>query len=279
MLLMQLASPFCLFLVILVQEAAGGSPLFGKATPSSLQQLRKRFKSEDPKALSYLVGPDVELKGWLSEASGDVDKAYAKARAKASWRKSVGRVTMSDCARGFNSDGFSLCLGGLRDMRGRPIVYSHGLPRGSEKQIRSMTVYMQERVLEACAARRGGVSVLTVIDCTKPSFRSPDRALRNGGIDVVAKYYPWNNKGTTVFVGVPPAMKFIFKVAKPFFPKDMYDRFRFVEYPEGLTGEKYIAPNQLPRSLGGTSNWNLRYYVQRRCLLEGTLCKLPPNDL
>lgn len=276
---MQYALPLCIFFIRFLKGAASNPLQFRRGRSSGVQQLRDLFRSEDPKALSHLVGPDVELASWLEETRGDVSKAYQKAKAKAEWRKSVGRVTISDCARGFDSDGFSLTLGGLHDRRGRAIVYSHGLPRGSEQQIRSMTVYMQERVLEGCAGRQGGASCLTILDCTKPSFRLPDKALRRGGIDIVDKYYPWVNRGTAVFVGVPKPLQHIFKLARPFFPKDMYDRFRFVRTPADLVKEKYIASNQLPQSLGGSSDWNIRGYVSRRCILEGTLCKLPPPGL
>ena len=96
---------------------------------------------------------------------------------------------MADCARGFGTDGFAVCLDGLHDRRGRPIVYSHGLPRGTRQQIERQTVYLQERVLAGCTSgggeRGGGCAALIIVDCKKPSFRQPDAALRKGGIDVV----------------------------------------------------------------------------------------------
>ena len=125
----------------------------------------------------------------------------------------------------------------------------------------------------------GGCAALIIVDCKKPSFRQPDAALRKGGIDVVAAHYPWANRGTTVFVGVPRALRYIFKVTKPFFPRELYERFRFVEHPRELASEGYVARRQLPRSLGGSSGWSLRRYVPKRCLLEGAICKPAPHDL
>ena len=139
-------------------------------------------------------------------------------------------------------------------------------------------MYMQERVLDSCGVD-GSCAPLTVIDCSKPSFRSPDTALRKGGIDVVALHYPWSNKGTTVFVGVPRAIRGVFALSRPFFAKELYDRFRFVENTKQLVSNNYVSANMLPRSLGGSSRWSLRTFVPRRCLADGALCKPPPNDL
>ena len=222
-----LLSPLFLLLHLLLFATSSEAGLFrGSARPTPLQQLKTRVQSEDKKALTFLRG-DFELSCWLRVTGGDVDEACRRVLEKAEWRKGVGKVTMADCARGFGSDGYALQLGGLFDRRGCPLVYSHGLPRGSEAQIRSMTVYMQERVLDACAQNSGGgrrgrggggggggggyeggggrrpyCAPLTIIDCTQPSFRSPDGALRRGGIDVVSRYYPWSREGTTLFLGV-----------------------------------------------------------------------------
>ena len=72
-------------------------------------------------------------------------------------------------------------------------------------------------------------------------------------------------------------MTYVFKVARPFFPADLYDRFRFAESPGAIVAGGYVAPHQLPRALGGSSGWSLRTYVPRRCLAEGALCKAPPK--
>merc|ERR1712222_20620 len=54
---------------------------------------------------------------------------------------------------------------------------------------------------------------------------------------------------------------------------------RFVQTPQELISQKYVASNQLPHALGGSSDWNLRRYVKARCVLEGVLCKLPAEGL
>ena len=115
--------------------------------------LRARLRADDPAALRNLMG-DAELAGWLAEANGDVERAAAAARDKAAWRARLGRVSMADCARGFDSDGFAVCLEGLRDRSGRPIVYSVGLPRGNLKQMERQTVYLQVRGSDVGCARR-----------------------------------------------------------------------------------------------------------------------------
>ena len=266
----------------MLQAAALASLLLSAARASSTAELRSSIRARDPSALRHLAG-DVELSCWLREKNGDVERAAEAACAKAEWRRRVGRVSMADCARGFGTDGFAVCLDGLHDRRGRPIVYSHGLPRGTRQQIERQTVYLQERVLAGCTSgggeRGGGCAALIIVDCKKPSFRQPDAALRKGGIDVVAAHYPWANRGTTVFVGVPRPLRYIFKVTKPFFPRELYERFRFVEHPRELVSEGYVARRQLPRSLGGSSGWSLRRYVPKRCLLEGAICKPAPHDL
>lgn len=240
---------------------------------AQVTKLRHQIESEEV-GLSRLIR-DFELSCWLNICRGNVDEACRSCIEKARWRAKIGSVKMQQVAKAFESDGYSVCLEGLRDLRGAPIVYSFGLPRGKESYIRSQTMYMQERVLAEAGARStlGGICApLTVIDCRSPSFRSPEAALRRGGIDVVAKYYPWASEGRTVFVGLPKPLKGLISVARPFFPKKLYDRFEFVNDYEGLL--KYIAPDQIPESLGGTKKWALHNQVQSRCFLEGGFCQL-----
>ena len=249
---------------------------------ASLHLLRQKVAEADSDALRFLRGPNTELALWLRFCNGNIDEAARRSLEKAAWRKKIGKVSMGDISRGFSTDGYALCLGGLKARNGAPIVYSHGLPRGNEAQLRRQTVYMQERVLDACdnsrsLKGRGICAPLTIIDCKQPSFRSPDKALRRGGIDVVARYYPWSNKGTSLFLGVPLALKGIFKLARPFFPKDMYNRFQLVESREDIVREGHVDCKQLPKYLGGTSSWSLQTYVPRRCLSERALCKPPPR--
>ena len=232
----------------MLQAAALASLLLSAARASSTAELRSSIRARDPSALRHLAG-DVELSCWLREKNGDVGARRTRPARKPSGAAASG-VYRWRTARGFGADGFAVCLDGLHDRRGRPIVYSHGLPRGTRQQIERQTVYLQERVLAGCTSgggeRGGGCAALIIVDCKKPSFRQPDAALRKGGIDVVAAHYPWANRGTTVFVGVPRPLRYIFKVTKPFFPRELYERFRFVEHPRELVSEGYVARRQLP---------------------------------
>ena len=64
----------------------------------------------------------------------------------------------------------------------------------------------------------------------------------------------------------------MFSVARPFFPRDLFERFRFVDNINDLSKEGYVATSSLPERLGGTNRWSLETYVQSRCLQEGTIC-------
>ena len=92
-----------------------------KRASSGVMELRTMLRQDDPTALRYIMG-DSELACWISTCDGDVDAACARVRAKAAWRKTVGRVSMADCARMLDSDGYSICLAGLRDRRGASIA-------------------------------------------------------------------------------------------------------------------------------------------------------------
>ena len=58
--------------------------------------------------------------------------AAAAARDKADWLASQGSVTIGHVAPYYRSEGFLICLEGLSDASGSPVLYSHGMPHGSE---------------------------------------------------------------------------------------------------------------------------------------------------
>eukprot|EP00960_Hanusia_phi_P000315 8547-Hanusia_phi.AAC.2 len=240
------------------------------SSQSSINSVRSKLSKEE---LRWIQG-DKEIASWLS-IYRDEKTAVEKIRAKADWRRQLGKVSMADCARGFGTDGFTVCLESLHDRDGNAIVYSHGLPRGTESQIRAQTIYLQERVL--ANSKNNVASSLTVIDCTQPSFRIPDGTLKRGGIDVISTYYPWSTFGATVFIGVPKPVQSLFKLTKPLFPKETFERFRFADTKRDLI--EYIPADQLPTSWGGRAFWSLRMYTTQRCLVEGTLCRPAPRDL
>lgn len=232
---------------------------------SKAQALRAQLNNKERK---WISAHEAEL--WVREAPDD---ALQRMKRKAEWREEVGAVSMSDCARFFGSDGFTVCLEGLRDKKGQPLVFSYGLPRGNEKQIRCQTVYLQERVMA-----NEGTRPCTVIDTRAPSFRMPDADLRRGGIATINDYYPWANAGTTVFVGVPPILRTAFQLTKPFFPAEFFARFAFVDDFRDLKPD-FVDKTNLPMSWGGAAPWSLRAFVPLRCLKEGTLCKPAPRNL
>ena len=228
--------------------------------------LRRTLKKEG------LEMSELEAELWLKQCRDDEVEALEKMRAKGKFRKQVGRVSMRSCARFFGSDGYTVALEGLRDKKERPIVYSHGIPRGDETQIRAQTVYLQERLL-ASAKTADDVTSLMIINARPKSFRFPDRALRRGGINVISTYYPWASKGPTVFVALPPYIRQVISIVQPVFPPETFSRFSFVDNFSDPAPD-IVTSDNLPSPWGGDARWDLRVYVPARCLKERTFC--PP---
>mmetsp|Transcript_8074 Transcript_8074/g.12336 ORF Transcript_8074/g.12336 Transcript_8074/m.12336 type:complete len:260 (+) Transcript_8074:46-825(+) len=234
--------------------------------------LRSKLTGNEKKWIS-----EKEATLWYEICKGDEEEAFKKMKNKAQWRASIGRVSMTDCAQFFGSDGFTVCLEPLRDCKNKPIVFSYGIPRGSVEQIRAQTIYLQERIL-ARAHSINEAAAMTIIDTRATSFRAPDKALRYGGINVIDEYYPWANSGSTVFVALPPFIRQFIKMTKPLFPKETYDRFNFVNDFHELA-PTFISSSNLPRRWGGQADFSLRYYVPARCLKEGVFCRPAPRNL
>jgi len=71
-----------------------------------------------------------EIKEFLKEENYDVDKAFKRLKDKGAWKSKLGSIRMQDhIAPCLRSDGYSVCLEGLRSRDGRVIVYSYGMPR------------------------------------------------------------------------------------------------------------------------------------------------------
>jgi len=211
---------------------------------------------------------DNELKGFLKAENCDVNKALLRLKEKAEWKSKLGNVNIRDVAPSLRSDGYSVCLEGLKSREGLPIIYSYGMPKGTADSIARQTAYLQERVMAASQdsrACREGYRSLVLINTTAPSFRFPDKAIRQGGVQVINKHYPWATTSTTVFIGVPKPVKMMFKMTKPIMGS-MYDRFKFADTPEELF--KYISPNNLPKEYGGTADWQLERYIKKRAANE-----------
>jgi len=171
-----------------------------------------------------------ELKEFLKEEDHDVDKAFNRLKEKGTWKSKLGLVRMKDhIAPCLRSDGYSVCLEGLRARDGRVIVYSYGMPKGSVESVERQTAYLHDRVMISATTNYRESSepyrALVVINCTSPSFRFPDKAIRKGGVEVVRKYYPWASSATTVFIGVPKPIQALFHLTKPIMGK-LYDQFK-----------------------------------------------------
>jgi len=256
-----------LVLVLLVRWSAGVE------RKVVARQLQRQLRATEGEGMTV-----VEAELWLEASGDDREVALRRMREKVAFRKSVGRVSMRDCAQFFGSDGFTVALEGLRSREGQAIVYSYGIPRGNAAQIQAQTVYLQERVL-AMAQTCDQVAALKVIDTRSSSFRAPDRALRRGGLEVMRRYYPWSTKGTTVFVAAPSYVKMGFDaIVRPIFPAHTFDNFRFVDDFDGLA-PNFVDRANLPKRWGGDADWSLRLYVPARCLKERTFCKPAPRNL
>uniref|UniRef100_A0A7S1H0W5 CRAL-TRIO domain-containing protein n=1 Tax=Hemiselmis andersenii TaxID=464988 RepID=A0A7S1H0W5_HEMAN len=244
----------CVFLIGVLEAVEGAWRLHGGAAVR-LQQLRNNL---DMDTRNHIAG-DSELMGWLDACHGDVEEAAERCREKAAWRKGLGRVCMRQVAgRMSPPKSFTAVMEPHRDKRGDPIVWSVGLPTGSVDEITRDTVYINERLI--ALTKVGQVPrPMVIIDVRSPTFRPPDKALVKGGFEVVTKYYPWYAKGKTVFIGVPKPVRALFRIAKPFMSREMYDRFNFVDdYPDL---RRHVGDSSMLADWGGSEHWDIKKHV------------------
>lgn len=221
-----------------------------------------------PEKRQHIHG-DNEYVGWMHVSKGDLEKAKEACIKKADWRESIGKIGMKDMVKHLKSDGYSMVLETLKDCNGNPVVWSFGLPRGDTATIRDHTIYLNERIMANCKPEQVPQATV-VIDFRSPSFRFPDKAIREGGFDVNSKYYPWWNENDTIFVGVPKTVQQFFELTKPIMPKSLYERFKFAADYADLS--RWIDIKQMPSEWGGESMWTKQRLVQFQCAREGTLC-------
>lgn len=67
-----------------------------------------------------------EAAAFLEAARGNQATAAESMRRKEAWRVRQGRVTMRELAPFLRSEGYSVCLEGLCDDSGRPLIFANG---------------------------------------------------------------------------------------------------------------------------------------------------------
>ena len=154
--------------------------------------------------------------------------AAAAARDKADWLAAQGSVTIGHVAPYYRSEGFLICLEGLRDASGSPVLYSHGMPHGSEDAVLQQVRYAHERVIAQCIALGRELRCTSIVNVRSPTFRFPDAPLR-AAIDATRRYYPWAAHSPTVFVGFPAAIRRMFGAARPLMSRRHYEAISFAD--------------------------------------------------
>ena len=154
--------------------------------------------------------------------------AAEAARDKADWLASQGSVTIGHVAPYYRSEGFLMCLEGLSDASGSPVLYSHGMPHGSEGAVLQQVRYAHERAIAQCGALGRELRCTTIVNVRSPTFRFPDAPLR-AAIDATRRYYPWAAHSPTVFVGFPAAIRRMFGAARPLMSRRHYEAIRFAD--------------------------------------------------
>mmetsp|Transcript_36855 Transcript_36855/g.71452 ORF Transcript_36855/g.71452 Transcript_36855/m.71452 type:complete len:163 (+) Transcript_36855:138-626(+) len=141
--------------------------------------------------------------------------------------------------------------------------------QGGVESVERQTAYLHDRVMVSSTSNyrqtRDPFKTLVFINCTSPSFRFPDQAIRKGGVEVVKNYYPWAYSATTVFIGVPKPIQALFHMTKPIMGK-LYDQFKFADSREDLL--RYVSAENLPKDLGGEADWEIEKYIRKRIASE-----------
>lgn len=164
------------------------------------------------------------------------------------------------------SEGFTVCLEGLTDSGGGPIIYAHGVPHGNADEVWKQVQYTHERVLAQCAV--SGIvppEALTIVNVRTPSFRFPDgpnrRALRQ-----LRQQFPWSSRGRMLFVDCPTPVLWAFDRLKPLLSPDQVASIGFVDTAEL---PQFVPSSSLPVSMGGSAEWSMEAYIAARCAAEG----------
>lgn len=216
-----------------------------------------------------------EADSFLQDTEGDVDRAIADYRSKQVWRSERGRITIGKVGSFYLSEGYSVCLEGCVDRAGQPLVFANGMPHGSADEVVDQTIYTYERAMAQCAKRKLPLKCTTLCNVLNPTFRFPDSSIK-ASIRVAKLYYPWHAHGSTVFVGMPAPVQWVFKLCRPFMSKQQYESVRFARANDASLWQ-YVTQENAPRELGGTAQWNARDYVRQRATAEGVLAPTKPR--
>lgn len=98
----------------------------------------------------------------------------------------------------------------------------------------------------------------TICNVLNPTFRFPNRSIK-ASLAVAKAYYPWHARGT-LFVGLPPPVRWTFKLCRPFMSKQQYESIGFADVGSASLLQQISADN-LPAALGGTAKWSVESYV------------------
>lgn len=188
------------------------------------QVLVEATLEQNPSLTGVAQAPPALLKGTLehtdgalemiafSDAISDADEAAAAFDAKRAWQPTVD-ATIEQLAPFYRSEGYVVCLEGLEDASGYPLVLSNGMAHGDRLEVKQQVAYAHERCIERCIGLgRPTVRATTIVNVRNPTFRYPDNALR-AAIEMVDRYYPWAAASKTIFVGFPSPVRHVFQGA------------------------------------------------------------------
>jgi hypothetical protein len=229
-------------------------------TATALDRHAPPFLASDPPN-------DLERRAF-SVALGDDDRAEQQLKAKREWRPTV-HETMDTIAPFLRSEGFVVCLEGLTDAHGDPLVLSNGMAHGTKLEVQQQVSYAHERVLAQCVALgRPALRATTIVNVRNPTFRFPDAALRSA-IAMTDSYYPWHTSGRTIFVGFPSAVRHVFERLRGIMSAEFFNAIEFAD-DWGALADGIVPRESVPAELlGGSASWCLEEYISRRCEAEG----------
>ena len=255
--------------------AAGPRVLAAATEETSLVARTQTFLTAARRRAAGLPSPSLaEAEAFLVDCKGDISEAGVKYRQKLSWRARQGRVGIGGVGGFYLSEGYSVPLEGCADREGRPIIYANGMPHGSVAEVVQQTIYTYERTMAQALKTKGQrLECTTICNVLNPTFRFPDRSIK-ASLAVAKAYYPWHARGKTIFVGLPPPVRWTFKLCRPFMSKQQYESIGFADVGSASLLQQISADN-LPAALGGTAKWSVESYVSRRCAAEGVRAPQP----
>jgi len=236
----------------------GGLSLPGKGVvvPTNMPRAAPQQQLEPPQELNALsTARSLELTAFLDDA--------ARLESKQLWLDTV-RPTISDVAPFLRSEGYVVCVEGLTDAAGDPLILSNGMAHGTPAEVVQQVAYAHERAIEQCVALgRPEARATTIVMTRNPTFRFPDAALR-AAIRATDTHYPWVSNSRTIFVGFPKPVRHTFTALKAVMSQGFIDSIEFADDEASLAA---LVPS-LPSELGGGAEWGIERYIEERCATE-----------